>query len=124
MGIYDRALFQGAKHAAPMYRNYIDILAGHQGKLKSMLGWGATIEGGLYAADSLYPTKTYEPLDKATVPSDRQEQLDTEPSKPEKIETIKIANDPNNAKIKITQQKQEIMKKHKVVKVIQKRVQR
>ena len=50
MGIYDRALFQGAKHAAPMYRNYIDILAGHQGKLKSMLGWGATIEGGLYAA--------------------------------------------------------------------------
>ena len=54
MGIWDRALFTGAKHAAPMYRNYIDILAGHQGKLKSMLGWGATIEGGLYAADSLY----------------------------------------------------------------------
>ena len=100
MGIYDRALFQGAKHAAPMYRNYIDILAGHQGKLKSMLGWGATIEGGLYAADSLYPTKTYEPLDQATVPSDRQEQLDIEPSKPEKIESIKITNDPNNAKNK------------------------
>ena len=100
MGIYDRALFQGAKHAAPMYRNYIDILAGHQGKLKSMLGWGATIEGGLYAADSLYPTKTYEPLDQATVPSDRQEQLDIEPSKPEKIKSIKITNDPNNAKNK------------------------
>jgi hypothetical protein len=68
MGIYDRALFQGIKHAAPMYRNYIDILAGHQGKLKSMLGWGATIEGGLLATDALYPTKTYEPLDQATVP--------------------------------------------------------
>ena len=102
MGIYDRALFQGAKHAAPMYRNYIDILAGHQGKLKSMLGWGATIEGGLYAADSLYPNKTYEPLDKSTIgtSSDRQPNLDVESSKPEKIETIKITHDPNNTQNK------------------------
>ena len=62
MGIYDRALFTGMKYATPIYRSYIDILAGKHGKLKSMLGWGATIEGGLLAADKLYPTKTIEPI--------------------------------------------------------------
>jgi len=98
MGIYDRALFTGMKHAAPIYRNYIDILAGKHGKLKSMLGWGATIEGGLLAADKLYPTKTIEPISKIG------ETYIVDKPKPEKIPSSKkitiddeVVNDPNNS---------------------------
>jgi len=99
MGIYDRALFTGMKYATPIYRNYIDILAGKHGKLKSMLGWGATIEGGLLAADKLYPTRTVEPISNQPY----SPHIDDKP-KPEKISSSKkitldteVINDPHNS---------------------------
>ena len=95
MGIYDRALFTGMKHAAPIYRNYIDILAGKHGKLKSMLGWGATIEGGLLASDKLYPTRTVDPISTDTAVEHK------EIKKPKLTNKIKVdeevISDPNNS---------------------------
>ena len=101
VGIWDRALFTGAKHAAPIYRNYIDILAGNQGKLKSMLGWGATIEGGILGQEALYPSKTYEPISPVdqVAPVDMPVNLIRPEKKSNKIEN-KIVSDVNNSENK------------------------
>ena len=101
VGIWDRALFTGAKHAAPVFRNYVDILAGNQGKLKSMLGWGATIEGGILGQEALYPSKTYEPISPVdqVAPVDMPSDIRMDTKKSNKIEN-KIVADVNNTQVK------------------------
>ena len=101
VGIWDRALFTGAKHAAPVFRNYVDILAGNQGKLKSMLGWGAGTEATYLATKDIFPSRTYEPLSpvdqKAPVDMPADIRMDTKKST--NIED-KIVADVNNTQVK------------------------
>ena len=100
VGIWDRALFTGAKHASPIFRNYVDILAGHQGKFKSMLGWGAGTEATYLATKDIFPSRTYEisPVDQKA-PVDMPVDIRMDTKKSEKIED-KIINDPDNTQVK------------------------